>query len=332
MVAASIALAVYLTQLQTWGTAGCVDKNFIENTIEGLEKMDASVPSISVSRASTRIKRTVDEINCDNEIAISLRQAIADFDDRIVPVFIRVEAQAKEVEQLQKQLACTQSKVKAFDESSEKKDALIIALRSDLDRSNKDSRQAVSNTERLTADYLASKRQNELDTEVKNKLEHDNRNLRGLLEWHTKSAQSRKDKIQALKHEIAKLEQRNETLQETQSAVLDQTLSVFPLEDHADETFLSSSSSARPTSPSEHFRNKFYRPSRLSQITNELPESEVDMNFDSGMPGPGFSSDWKMSSTTKRKAASLNFPIPLDKRGHPTVSVQTGPVRLRRVP
>ncbi|KAJ3934121.1 MAG: hypothetical protein NXY57DRAFT_995683 [Lentinula lateritia] len=307
-----------------------------QNTIEGLERMDASVPSISVTRASTKIKRTVDEINCDNEIAVSLRQAITDFDDRIVPVFIRVEAQAKDVEQLQKQLKCTQGKAKAFDdvcESSRKKDALIIALRSELDRSDKEGRQAVSMTESLTADYLASKRQNELDTEEKKRLEHDNRELRRLLECHAKSAQSRKDKIQALKHEITKLKQRNETLEETQSSVSDETLSTFPLNDYTLPS--SSSSSARPTSPSEHFRKKSYRSSRLSQVTNELSESEVDVNFDFGMPGPGFSSDWKMSSTTKskkRKAASLNFPIPLDKRGRPIVSVQTGPVRSRRVP
>ncbi|KAJ4469135.1 hypothetical protein C8R41DRAFT_853269 [Lentinula lateritia] len=310
-----------------------------QNTIEGLERMDASVPSISVTRASTKIKRTVDEINCDNEIAVSLRQAITDFDDRIVPVFIRVEAQAKDVEQLQKQLKCTQGKAKAFEdvcESSRKKDALIIALRSELDRSDKEGRQAVSMTESLTADYLASKRQNELDTEEKKRLEHDNRELRRLLECHAKSAQSRKDKIQALKHEITKLKQRNEALEETQSSVSDETLSTFPLNDYVDETLPSSfSSSARPTSPSEHFRNKSYRSSRLSHVTNELSESEVDVNFDFGMPGPGFSSDWKMSSTTKskkRKAASLNFPIPLDKRGRPIVSVQTGPVRSRRVP
>ncbi|GAW08294.1 histidine kinase [Lentinula edodes] len=289
-----------------------------QNTIEGLERMDASVPSISVTRASTRIKRTVDDINCDNEIAVSLRQAIADFDDRIVPVFIRVEAQAKEVEQLQKQLTCAQRKAKTFDdvcESSEKKDALIIALRSELDRSSKEGRQAVSVKESLTADYLASKRQNELDTEEKNRLEHDNRDLRRLLECHAKSAQSRKDKIQALKHEITKLKQRNETLEETQSSVLEETLSTLPFNDYVD---------------------KSYRSSRLSQVPNELSEPEVDINFDSGMPGPGFSSDWKMSSTTKstkRKAASLNFPIPLDKRGRPTVSVQTGPTTniFRRV-
>lgn len=123
-------------------------------------------------------------------LQVSLRQAITDFDDRIVPVFIRVEAQAKDVEQLQKQLKCTQGKAKAFDdvcESSRKKDALIIALRSELDRSDKEGRQAVSMTESLTADYLASKRQNELDTEEKKRLEHDNRELRRLLECHAKS-------------------------------------------------------------------------------------------------------------------------------------------------
>ncbi|KAJ4474969.1 hypothetical protein J3R30DRAFT_630999 [Lentinula aciculospora] len=304
----------------------------LQDTIEGLGRMDANVPSISVNRANARIKRTVDELECDNERADLLRQAIADFEERIIPIYTLVEVQAKEINRLQEQISQTQGTENAWNdirESSRKKDVLITTLRSDLDQSNKDGRQALSVMEKLTTDYLALKNQNELGIEEKKKLEDDNRNLRGLLQRHAKAAQLRKHKVQALKEEIASLKERNETLEQSQSVVSDESLPVFLSDDYADENF-PSSSSAQVASPVRN-KSKF---SGLSQITNDLHFADVD-DFDSGMPGPGFSSDWKMSSATKpakRKAESSNFPIPLNKRGQPTVSVQTGPVRLRRIP
>ncbi|KAJ3794396.1 hypothetical protein GGU11DRAFT_759193 [Lentinula aff. detonsa] len=283
----------------------------LQGTIEGLEKMDAKVPVISVERASQRLKKTAQEIECDNEKAKSLQQAIKDFDERIVPVFKDVRAQAKELKQLRDELSRAKSRAQAFDEireSSERKDLLINALRSELDQSKKDGQQD------------------------KKKKEDDNWKLRGTLERQAKDARSRKVKIQALKEEISDLRKRNESLEESQSVALDETLPVFMSDDYVDNNFLPSSSSAQ-VAPSPGRVRKKYRSFGLSQITNELHLANVDLDFDSGMPGPGFSSDWKMSGTmTKKKAAPTNFPIPLDKHGRPTVSVQTGPVRSRRVP
>ncbi|KAJ3735071.1 hypothetical protein DFJ43DRAFT_70880 [Lentinula guzmanii] len=309
----------------------------LQGTIEGLEKMDAKVPVISVERASQRLKKTAQEIECDNEKAKSLQQAIEDFDERIVPVFKDVRAQAKELKQLRDELSRAKSRAQAFDEireSSERKDLLINALRSELDQSKKDGQQVLSMMENLTTEHLSLKRQNELDMQDKKKKEDDNWKLRGTLERQAKDARSRKVKIQALKEEISNLRKRNESLEESQSVALDESLPVFMSDDYGDnsQNFLPSSSSAQ-VAPSPGRVRKKYRSFGLSQITNELHLANVDLDFDSGMPGPGFSSDWKMSGTvTKKKAAPTNFPIPLDKHGRPTVSVQTGPVRSRRVP
>lgn len=154
--------------------------------------------------------------------------------------------------------------------------------------------------------------------------------------------------MRKMKNEITELKQRNDTLEEeSQSIALEESLAISFSDNH-DEVrthIIYSSSQAlkfhfQQSIPSSSFSSVHFpsspgrtphRSSGLSQITNEL---NLEIELDEGMPGPRFSSDWKMNTekALKRKASSLAFPIPLDKRGRPTVNVQTGPVRLRRIP
>lgn len=59
-----------------------------------------------------------------------------------------------------------------------------------------------------------------------------------------------------------------------------------------------------------------------------------------GMPGPGFSSNWKPDEHRNVKRIKLsndkvkeitNFPISLDRLGRPTAPIQLGPIRKLRV-
>lgn len=59
-----------------------------------------------------------------------------------------------------------------------------------------------------------------------------------------------------------------------------------------------------------------------------------------GMPGPGFSSNWKPDEHRNVKRIKLsndkvkeitNFPISLDRSGRPTAPIQLGPIRKLRV-
>ncbi|KAF9073165.1 hypothetical protein BDP27DRAFT_1445100 [Rhodocollybia butyracea] len=305
----------------------------LSDTLEGLGKMDASSKLISVKHASDRIKRTAAEIECDNEKATSLQRCIEEFTQRIIPVFAKAEAQTKQLEELRTQLSHAQGKVKAFEtvcEESRKKDKRVVTLSSDLQQVQRDLVKTVTMTEKAMEDLSDAKRQNEVNIADKENLEKENRKLRGLLELHTKSAHSQKEKMRKMKNEITELKQRNDTLEEeSQSIALEESLAISFSDNH-DEQSIPSSSFSSVHFPSSPGRTP-HRSSGLSQITNEL---NLEIELDEGMPGPRFSSDWKMNTekALKRKASSLTFPIPLDKRGRPTVNVQTGPVRLRRIP
>ncbi|KAJ3824594.1 hypothetical protein EV361DRAFT_362621 [Lentinula raphanica] len=309
----------------------------VQHTVEGLDRMDSKAKLISVERASQVMKKTAQELECDNERAELLRRAIEDFDQRIVSVFQKAQAQAEELAQLREELARAQAEIGLYDharKTNKKQRDVIKGLESELEQWKKEGEQAVSRLGQVSKDYLALKAQTELDLEEKKKVEEDNSNLRGTLERQAREARSQKVKVRALKDEIASLKKRNESLEEeSQSVKFDESLQVYMSDDYGGNDLLSFSSPARPSSPPERARKKI-RSSGLSQITNGL-HIEVDLEIDSGMPRPGFSSDWKMTDTTTKRntiSSSSNFPIPLDKHGRPKVSVQTGPIRSRRVP
>ncbi|KAJ3772082.1 hypothetical protein FB446DRAFT_704126 [Lentinula raphanica] len=304
----------------------------VQHTIEALERMDSNVKGTSQA-----MKEIAEEIECDNERAELLRRAIEDYDQRIVPVLRKAHDQAEELTQLRKELARAQAEIGSFDhvrKTNRKQKDIIKGLESELKQWQKEGEQAVSRLGQVSKDYLALKAQTELDLEEKKKVEEDNSNLRGTLERQAREARSQKVKVRALKDEIASLKKRNESLEEeSQSVKFDESLQVYMSDDYGGNDLLSFSSPARPSSPPERARKKI-RSSGLSQITNGL-HIEVDLEIDSGMPRPGFSSDWKMADTTTKRntiSSSSNFPIPLDKHGRPKVSVQTGPIRSRRVP
>lgn len=72
-------------------------------------------------------------------------------------------------------------------------------------------------------------------------------------------------------------------------------------------------------------------------IALALPDPRFDFE---GMPGPGFSSNRNPSEHRNVKRIKLssnkvkeitNFPLSLDRSGHPTVPIQLGPKRKLRV-
>lgn len=74
---------------------------------------------------------------------------------------------------------------------------------------------------------------------------------------------------------------------------------------------------------------------------HDVHYASLQPEFDfEGMPGPGFSSNWKPDEHRSVKRIKLsnnkvkeitNFPIALDRSGHPTVPIQLGPKRSIRV-
>ena len=81
--------------------------------------------------------------------------------------------------------------------------------------------------------------------------------------------------------------------------------------------------------------------SRERDNTHPIPLVLSDPRFDfEGMPGPGFSSDRNPGEHRNVKRIKLsnhkvkeitNFPLSLDRSGHPTVPIQLGPKRKLRV-
>ncbi|KAF5360113.1 hypothetical protein D9757_011732 [Collybiopsis confluens] len=263
----------------------------------------------------------------------SLQKAIDDFQERIAPAFVKFEAQTKELEKLRKELLGVRGKADGFDvmcNESRKKDRQLAELYLKLERSEKDGRKALSLAERCGAEIIELKGQIEIERLEREKLETDNRSIRGMLDRQSKAVTLYKRKAKEYKETISELTKQNETLIEQSQ------LEGAASSDKYDQSDYENSASFLPLVHSLSSPERPHRPHRssgLSQITNEIHLGPEEVDFTDGMPGPGFSSDWMMHiNPQKRKATSVNFPIPLDKRGRPTVSVQTGPVRSRRIP
>lgn len=91
--------------------------------IDGLDRMGASSKSINVTKTRDMIKKTAENIEAEKEVAVSdipplilrlhnaqmplqrtLQKSIDDFSARIIPLFVKVESQAAELDSLKKNL------------------------------------------------------------------------------------------------------------------------------------------------------------------------------------------------------------------------------------
>ncbi|KAK7056447.1 hypothetical protein VNI00_003002 [Paramarasmius palmivorus] len=306
-------------------------------TVEKMAEMDSDSKLISVKTAGERVKRASETLACPchEDIAKALLRAVEDFKERITPIFEKAGAQAEEIAQLREDLRRSNkesAKLKKVAASTEAKDRKIAELRAELEETRKISEKALVHAERASTENQRLQGELNRTNQGREEMTRENTRLKGLLEQHNKQNRAQKSKIKGLQDEVARLKQTGH--QEASLSLEGQA--VISYEDQL------RTPSPSPSSPlnTTLVDSRPYIPHHDKENTHHMPRLDYE-----GMPTPGFSSDWTMgrdsgpsSRTIKRKLSlpkansSSTLPIPLDRKGRPTVAVQLGPKRSRRAP
>ncbi|KAJ7320886.1 hypothetical protein DFH08DRAFT_388890 [Mycena albidolilacea] len=293
---------------------------------EGIERMDGDAKLVSVHTAQRKLQQVAREMEEREEATAQLLTALADFSDRIAPLFSKARSQATEIRALRTQLADAE----ALRAQAERATALageVAILRAEQRALRDEVRDAHASRElertRAEAGEGAARRAEAAQGEAQREV----RKLKGYLERAAEDRNVQKQKMKAVMREKDALEQ--QLKQQRKSAMQMQMRKDamhsdnddLEVEEEPKWTYLEGSSESE-SEPSLPQRASGSRPAPV-------------LTFE-GMPRPGFASDWQLQLSTgtgrgmKRKAPDGGFPIALNQ-GRAAAAVQLGPKHSRRV-
>ncbi|KAF8216682.1 hypothetical protein K438DRAFT_1797644 [Mycena galopus ATCC 62051] len=278
---------------------------------EGIGRMDSDAKPVSVRTAQRKLRQIVKEREEREEATGELLAALADFSERIVPLFVKARSQAAEIGTLKKQQE-GMDEVRAQADRAMALSGEVSMLRAEQRTLREEVRDANTRCDRERARVEASETQVRRAEAAEKEAQSEVRRLKGLLERAAEDRNVQKNKMKAVMRENEGFEQQLEQLKgEMQGA---NPMYCDDLEIEEEAVYLDEEYSAQP---SPH-RTWSSRP----------PPS---LTFE-GMPRPGFGSDWELGRGIKRKEKERDagFPIALS-HGRTTTVVQLGPKLSRRV-
>ncbi|KAF5316292.1 hypothetical protein D9619_006218 [Psilocybe cf. subviscida] len=312
----------------------------LANTVvEGIAQMSANTPALSVKRASQKISQVVQAEPAPDTLTMLL-QALQDFNERIIPLFSKVETQQKDLDQKSQEL--TRSRRER--DEIHARIAHIGPLQTEVQR----LRNALSETEANTQEALslAESAKDKLQTQCQlaeqwqkqaAALEKKNSDLHEIVQRHQSYGKKKKDKCRKLETELAAAMER-----------LNGQNSAYPVSESGldyDGDFSGHEFAPRTQAA---FRVPAPTPLKSSPRHSVQDENDFELNFE-GLPNIDFPSEWKferagavlkkrtsngmIASNHRRVTNPLPNPLQLDKKGHPTRAVQLGPrnsIRLGR--
>ncbi|KDR80841.1 hypothetical protein GALMADRAFT_1111130 [Galerina marginata CBS 339.88] len=298
---------------------------FAASVIEGLDQMKSESPVISVRKASQKLEKILQGGRQKEDTMSALLKAIESFQDRIIPMFSKVENQKHEIDALRKELHRSNRDRDYYQGKARKAEP----LQTEIDRLGLSLREAEHNTNQALCLAEAAKddlgKVHEKSSQWQKhaaELDQDNRRLKDQLERHVDSARLQKEKNKKLAKQVASLSHRLAEREPASDAThgYDGDFSAHE-ESRIHSSFAISSSSSR--SPHHSF--------------NDENESAIKLDFE-GMPPPNFPSDWQLNGPNagvlKKHNVNVSrhtpgifprFPIDLDRKGRPTKAVQLGP-------
>ncbi|KAF8628725.1 hypothetical protein AX17_005947 [Amanita inopinata Kibby_2008] len=297
--------------------------------VDGLNRMNRDAKLISVKKAADKLQRAANGLYPDQDLAAMLLIAIEDFKDRIVPLFTEVNQQREEIQLLKADRAERERQIKALEKSNAESRTLegkVQRLQTAQQKAEKEKDRALSKAKEAVLDLRVICDKNGALSQRVSELEEENGFLRDKLELHKSAEQQHKRKMK-------KMQQHMRDLEGQVNAGRQDTVERLPPIDESAMVDLEDDSMSIRTTPRKDSRGQI--------DIYSLQTHSVDPEFDfEAMPGPNFSSIHKPRETagvqriklSKDKVKKItNFPINLDKSGHPMHAVQAGPRRKIRV-
>ncbi|KAJ7091477.1 hypothetical protein B0H15DRAFT_238666 [Mycena belliarum] len=283
--------------------------------------MDGNSKLVSARNAQRKLEQVAAAQKAADARAMeALLAAIADFKERIVPVFAAVKSQETQLEGLDELKAQAERATRLGGEVTILR-AEGVTLRQEIRDAKAQRDAAVEREEQKTAQILVLQRkldaaEGEARTEI--------RRLKGFLERNADDRTALRSKIHVLQQEKDVLGRQVEDLTAENRAVRARASDYSDDLEIEEEVFASEYSQSSPVSSHPTLTHR----SSVPQTPNP-PVPAFDFE---GMPRPGFGSDWQLNRGTKRKEREIppGFPIALD-RGRTTIAVQLGPKHSRRV-
>ncbi|KAK7025154.1 hypothetical protein R3P38DRAFT_2952983 [Favolaschia claudopus] len=296
------------------------DKPLARVVAEGITRMDADSKLVSVRTAERKLRQTVEEMEEREEAAGELRVALADFSDRIVPLFKRARSQTSELLSLKKKL----EEIEGLRAQAERATALageVTILRETQVKLREEARDANARCDHERARVETSRAEVQRAREAEAQAHGEVHKLKGFLERGAQDRNSHRSKLRAVMEERDALQQQLQQLRNemqrrdySSSTACDDDDDDLEIEE---EVLLSDDLDEDP------------QPQRVSTVAKLTPLVSFE-----GMARPGFGSDWQIGRGTKRKERDepppSGFPIALN-HGRTTVAVQLGPKHSRRV-
>ncbi|KAJ7654522.1 hypothetical protein DFH06DRAFT_1298940 [Mycena polygramma] len=286
---------------------------------EGIDRMDGDAKLVSVRTAERKLRQVLQEQQERGEAAAGLLGAIADFQDRIIPLFAKARSQATQLATLNKKLEEMENLRGEADRVTGLLGEVAI-LRADKLVIQGEVRDVATQRDRERARAETAEAQARRAVAAEGEAQTEVRKLKGYLEHGTEARQVQKNKMQALLREKMALQAQLEELRNELSMreARDGASFVYSDDLEIEDSEVFPSEYTEQTSP--------HRPSLLAS------RSAPVLGFE-GMPRPGFGSDWHLNRGTKRKEREetpSGYPITLSG-GRTTVAVQLGPKHTRRV-
>ncbi|KAJ7145310.1 hypothetical protein C8R43DRAFT_1012277 [Mycena crocata] len=297
---------------------------------DGISRMDENSKLVSVRTAAKKIKQVTEQEHLDADGLKTLLAALADFNERIIPIFAKAKSQQTQIVALKTQLVeLNEVKAQAARTTALSGEVTILRaeqldLRKELKASNERRDEAREQVERGNAQVAALQ---DMTHAANVDAEAEMRRLKGYLERNADDRNLQKKKMRSLHLEKDSLELQVQDLT-NELATFRERSGLYDIE--IDEEMISEYSQMSHhavSSSSQSIRHSSMHSTWLTQ--DALPS----LGFE-GMPGPGFGSDWQVRRGTKRKerdeAPPPGFPIALS-HGRTRVTVQLGPKHTRRV-
>ncbi|KAF7370469.1 hypothetical protein MSAN_00678700 [Mycena sanguinolenta] len=278
---------------------------------EGIGRMDADAKLVSVRTAQRKLRQVAKEMQEREEATAELLAALADFSDRIVPLFMKARSQATEIGALKKQLE-GMDELRAQAERTMTLSGEVSILREEQRTLREETRDAKARceSERVRAATIETQVRRAETAEKEGQTEI--RRLKGLLERAAEDRNVQRNKMKAAIKERDALRQQLEQLRsEMQGAS-----SMYSDDLQIENEMSLDQENSEPSSSHDAWGS----------------ESSPSLAFE-GLPRPGFQSDWELGRGIKRKErpGGALFPIALNSRGRTMTTVQLGPKHSRRV-
>jgi len=300
--------------------------HFTASLIDGLDQMNHNTPLISVKKANQKLGKALQGAKPNDDTVSALLKAVQDFQDRIIPLFAKVQGQKQEIDGLRKDLHRTYKDRDHYESKAKKVEPLedeVDRLTSERNVATHERDEAIRLAEIAKDDFIRVQQSSLQWQKHAGELDAENRRFKDQLERHVNNARVQKEKNKKLARQVDSLTKQLADREPASDAThgYDGDFSAHEYS-RVQSSFSVSSSSIR--SPNRSFNDE-----------NEVP---IELDFE-GMPPPTFTSDWQLqgSSTGLLKKRNQNVvrrnagPIDLDRKGHPKRAVQLGPRNIIRI-